>query len=159
MWVDRYAHSSFAYPRIRKEEAAAVEVNVEGVPSSASVLSNESAAVMFVNSLSYVWRLLREFDMGVNVSGISVHRVTGGQIAFNEFVGIATQGFTVLAGSRSTLVSIDDGVPRSKQIPERTGTMDVKKVGELLIVSLTRLVRVTPLGCTGETDTSMSTRT
>ena len=121
--------------------SSAVERNI-GVARSASVLPKESTAVGFVNSLSYVWRLLREFDTGVNVSGISVHRVTGGEIAFNEFVGIATQGFTVLASSRSTLVSIDDGVPRSKQIPERTGTMDVKEVGELLIVSLTRLVRV-----------------
>ena len=109
--------------------------------------------------MSYVWRLLREFDTGVNVSGISVHRATGGEIAFDDFVGIATHGFIVLAGSRFTLVNIDDEVPRSKQVSGWTGTMDVKEVGELLIVSLTRLVRVTPLGCTGETDTSMSMRT
>ena len=106
-----------------------------------------------------MWRLLREFSTDVNVRGISVHRATNGEIAFDEFVGITTQGFTVLAGSRSTLVSIDDGVPRSKQIPERTGTMDVKEVGELLIVSLTRLVRITPLENTGKTDTSMGMRT
>ena len=99
------------------------------------------------NSLLYVWCLLREFSTDVNVSDISV---PGGEIAFDEFVGIATQGFTVLVDSISTLVSIDDGVPRSKQIPERTGKMDVKEVGELLIVLLTRLVHVTPLENTGE---------
>ena len=109
--------------------SSAVERNI-GVARSASVLPKESAAVGFVNSLSYVWRLLREFSTDVNVSGISVHRVTGGEIAFDEFVGIATQDFTILASSRFTLVSIDDNVPRSKQTPERTGAMEVKEVGE-----------------------------
>lgn len=54
-----------------------------------------------------------EFASDVNVRGRGVHRATDHQASFDEFVGVLSHDFSVLARPGFALVGVDDKVSRA----------------------------------------------
>lgn len=87
-----------------------MDVDVEIVTGAAGVLADETSLVGLVNGLLKMARLLVELSADVDVSSGGVHGAASNETAFNQFVGVASHDFAVLASTRFTFVSIDDEV-------------------------------------------------
>jgi hypothetical protein len=49
-----------------------------------------------------------ELSADVDIGGLGSHGETDNQCALDQFVGIATQNFSIFAGARLRLVGVDD---------------------------------------------------
>lgn len=109
---------------------ASVQIDVKVVAGSAGVLSDETGGIGLVDGLLNVRCFLVEFtsdvdvgliasqlgasiDNGVKLTSRGVHGSTGHQTTLDQLVRVASHNLSVLAGSRFTLIRIDDQVPRS----------------------------------------------
>jgi hypothetical protein len=90
-----------------------VQVHIELVARPTGVLANVPGLVRFIDGLLHVRGLLEELATDVDVGGGGVHGTAGDETAFDELVGVATEDFTVLAGSGFTFVGVDDEVAGS----------------------------------------------
>lgn len=139
----------------------AVDVNVEVVAGAASVLADETGLVCLLDSALEDSSLVVELATDVDVRGGAlmkrvlaagniclsaslstyVHGASGDQTALNELVGILPHNLTVLAGTRLTLVGVDDQVSGGVALLPTLG------------------VHEGPLHATGETSTTTTTKT
>jgi hypothetical protein len=90
-----------------------VDIDVEIVSGTASVLADETSSVGFVDSLLDVGRLLVEFTTDVDVGCVGVHGAPRDETSFDELVGVTSEDFSVLAGSWFSLVGIDNEITGS----------------------------------------------
>ena len=90
-----------------------VDINVEIVPGTAGVFTNETGFVCFVDGLLQMSGFLKEFTTDVDVCSTRIHAASSHETAFDEFVRVPAKNFTVLAGTRLSLIGVHDEITRS----------------------------------------------
>ena len=89
-----------------------MDVYVERVTRPAGVLAKETSGVGLIDSLLDVRCFLVKLSSNVNVGSSRVHAASGYETALDEFVGISTEDFTILASAGFTLIGVDNEVTR-----------------------------------------------
>jgi len=87
-----------------------LNINIEVIATSASILSNEALLVCLINSSLKLDLLIPEFSSHVNVSCFGSHTESDKKCAFNEFMRVMSQNFSIFASSWLGLVTINDEI-------------------------------------------------
>jgi hypothetical protein len=134
-----------------------MDINVEIVSGTAGVFTNETGLVCFVDGLLQMGGFLEEFTADVDVGGTRVHTAPSYETAFDKFVGVPAENFTVLAGARLPFVGVHDEITGSIN-PLSAQCLNVCYDGIPGILFPTRLVHKAPFETRGETGTATATK-
>src|SRR6266487_3662673 len=87
-----------------------MDKHIEIVTRSTSVLSNQPIFVCLLNCSLQNRRLVVKFATNVDICSCAVHASASNQTSFDELVWVFSHNFSVLAGSRLSLISVYDQI-------------------------------------------------
>lgn len=93
-----------------------MSIDIEVVARATSVLTKETLGIGLLNRSLELEALVPKLTTAVDVGGLGTHAESDNEGAFDKFVGVVTEDFSVLASTRLGLISIDDEVRRSVNV-------------------------------------------
>lgn len=90
--------------------SARVDIDIKVIARIACILSEEALGIGFVDSTLQLNLFVPELTTNVDVSSFGTHGEANNKSSFNEFVGIVSHDFTVLASTWLRFVSVDHQV-------------------------------------------------
>jgi hypothetical protein len=90
-----------------------MNIHIEVISTIAGIFTDETLGIGFVNRSLELNLFVPKLSSYINVSSFSFHGKTNEKCAFNEFVRVVSENFSVFAGAWLRLITVDDEVRRS----------------------------------------------
>ncbi len=87
-----------------------MHIDVKVIATTTCIFANESLLVGFINSLLQLVGFVPELPSDIDVASFSFHAEAYNESSLDQFVRVVSQDFSILAGARFRLISIDNKV-------------------------------------------------
>lgn len=79
--------------------STSVNINIKVISSTASVLTEESLSISFIDCLLKLYLLIPELASNIDVSSLSTHAETNDECTFDKFVRVVSHDLSIFAST------------------------------------------------------------